>query len=326
MVHTVATNSNPNTTKLCNMKSSIIISLALLVAASVSAQEAPKNKVIITGVRFTYPLVEHWIKGYTADHPGANVVIETRTTTDPSKYDLLIEAYEPEKAVKESRDYLYIGRYALLPVANATSAFTQAYKDKGLTKPLIKQLYFNDILADKDKQQDIKAPYTVYTRLQKAGAPVTFARYFGFEQSNITGKAIAGADEHLLKALLKDSTGLSYSVPGLLYDRQTRQPVTGLAVLPVDLDDNGKVQDSEKIFGNLDAVLTRLEEGDTRNVPVEYLHLSLSKVNTNAEALKFLLWVIEHGQEDLHEYGYLKPEPKRFDTEKEKFEQRAAAR
>ena len=326
MVHTVATNSNPNTTKLCNMKSSIIVSLALLVATSASAQEAPKNKVIITGVRFTYPLVEHWIKGYTADHPGANVVIETRTTTDPSKYDLLIEAYEPEKAVKESRDYLYIGRYALLPVANSTSAFAEAYKDKGLTKPLIKQVYFNDILADKDKQQEIKAAYTVYTRLQKAGAPVTFARYFGFEQSNITGKAIAGADEHLLKALLKDSTGISYSVPGLLYDRQTRQPVTGLAVLPVDLDDNGKVQDSEKIFGNLDAVLARLEEGSTHNVPVEYLHLSLSKVNTNAEALKFLLWVIEHGQEDLHTYGYLKPEPKRFDTEKEKFEQRAAAR
>ncbi|HEY9044253.1 MAG TPA: hypothetical protein VIN08_00070 [Ohtaekwangia sp.] len=304
----------------------VIVYFLLLLASAALAQETSKNKVVITGVRFAYPLVEKWIKDYKADNPSTEVIIETRTTTDPAKYDLLIEAYEPEKSVKDTRDYLYIGRYALLPVANASSAFAKTYHDKGLTNALIKQLYFHDILADKDKKQEVKVPYTIYTRLQKAGAPVTFAHYFGYEQQNITGKAIAGADEHLIKALLKDSTGVSYGTLGLVYDATTRKPLRGIAILPVDLDDNGRVADSEKIFDDADAVIARLEsEEKSKNIPVEYLHLSLSKVNTNPEALKFLLWVIDHGQNDLHAFGYLKPELRRFEIEKEKFEQRAAA-
>jgi ABC-type phosphate transport system substrate-binding protein len=305
---------------------SILVAYFLLLIASASfAQEASSNKVIVTGVRFAYPLVEKWIQNYKAVNPSASISIETRTTTDPTKYDLLIEAYEPERSVKETRDYLYIGRYALLPVANASSAFAKTYHDKGLTNALIKQLYFHDILADKDKRQEIKAPYTIYTRLQKAGAPVTFARYFGYEQQNISGKAIAGADEHLIKALLKDSTGVSYGTLGLLYNPKTRKPLDGLSVLPVDLDDNGRISNDEKIFDDLETVITRLEDDKVKNVPIEYLHISLSKISTNPDALKFLLWIIDNAQEDLHSFGYLKPEIKRFEAEKEKFLQRAAA-
>ena len=303
----------------------IIYFLLLLGSAYVSAQTPENGKVIITGVRFAYPLVEKWIEDYTTANPKANIVIEARTNTDPSSYDLLIEAYEQERSVRETRDYLSIARYALLPVANASSAFAGAYREKGLTSDLIKQIYFHDIYADKEKKQEIKAPYTVYTRLQKAGAPITFARYFGYEQQNIGGKAISGADEHLIKALIKDSIGISYSAPALLYDRVTRKPIEGITILPVDLDDNGRVSENERITGDLDIVLEKLESDDEiKNIPIEHIHLSLSKVSNNPEALKFLLWVIYHGQEDLHAYGYLKPDQKRFDAEKEKFEHRAS--
>jgi ABC-type phosphate transport system substrate-binding protein len=309
------------------MKSFALILIAyflLLFASAVYAQDADKSNVVITGVRFAYPLVEKWIHDYKEANPDANVVIESRTTTDPASYDLLIEAYEPEKSVKETRDYLSIGRYALLPFANASSAFAKIYGEKGLTNGLIKQIYFHDIYADQEKKTEIKAPYTVYTRLQKAGAPITFARYFGYEQQNITGRTIAGADEHLIKAILKDSSGVSYSTPGLLFDQTSRKPHNGLTIIPVDLDDNGRVSDSERITGNLDAVISKLENDDVKNIPVEYLHFSLSKVSNNPEALKFLLWVIYNGQDDLHQFGYLKPDPRRFDEEKEKFEQRAS--
>jgi phosphate transport system substrate-binding protein len=108
-------------------------------------------------------------------------------------------------------------------VANAKSAFAKTYSEKGLTGDLIKQIFFHDIYASKDKLQEIGSSYTVYTRLQKAGAPKTFASCFGYEQQQIKGKSIAGADEHLLKALLKDSTGVSYNNLGLIYDLKPEQ-------------------------------------------------------------------------------------------------------
>ena len=288
------------------------------------AQDASENKVIITGVRFAYPLVEKWIKDYTAEYPKAQVAIETRTITDPEKYDLLIEAYDQEKLAKEGREFISIGRYALLPVANAKSEFAKQYGEDGLNEKTYKQVFFHDIYAEKDKS--ITTPFTIYTRLQKAGAPITFAKYFGYEQQQIKGKTIAGADEHLIKALLKDDTGITYTVPGLAYDLTSRKPTEGIAIIPVDLDGNGKVSKEEKLVENLDQVLDKLEGEKVKNVPVEYIHFSISKNSTNPEAKKFLLWVASHGEKDLRQFGYLKPDAKRLVAEKEKLERFSAVK
>lgn len=292
--------------------------LAIAAFSQTSAQDSNENKVIITGVRFAYPLVDKWIKEYTAANPKAQIVIETRTVTDPAKYDLLIEAYDQEKEVKDTREYISIGRYALIPVANAKSAFAREYADKGLNEKTYKQIFFHDIYAEKDKS--FTTPYTIYTRLQKAGAPLTFAKYFGYEQQNIKGKAIAGADEHLIKALLKDETGITYTTPGLAYDLQSRKPVDGLTIIPVDLDGNGRVSKEEKAVENVDQVIAALEAGKVKNVPIENLHFSIAKNNPNPEAKKFLLWVAANADKDLHQFGYLKADAKRLTEEKEKLE------
>src|SRR5687767_2650468 len=120
----------------------LAIYFLVLTAATVLAQPAEK-KVVITGVRFSYPLLAKWIEAYKVANPNTDIVIETRTTTDPAKYDLLIEAYEPDAQTKEAREFLYLGRYTLLPVANANSAFASEFAEKGLTSDLIKQIYFN---------------------------------------------------------------------------------------------------------------------------------------------------------------------------------------
>ncbi|GGB84157.1 hypothetical protein [Dyadobacter sediminis] len=298
--------------------------LALLSGPFLYAQELSQNKVVITGVRFAYPLLEKWIKAYSSENPQAQLIIETRTITDPEKYDVLIEAYDQERIIKEEREVISIGRYALLPVANSKSEFAKEYAEKGLNEKTYKQLFFHDIYAEKDKS--ITTPFTVYTRLQKAGAPVTFAKYFGYEQQQIKGKTIAGADEHLIKALLKDETGITYTVPGLAYDLNTRKPVDGITVIPVDQDNNGRITKEEKQVDNLDQIIDKLETDKVRNVPVEYIHLSIAKNNSNPEAKKFLLWVASHGEQDLRQFGYLKPEPKRLQNEKEKLERFSAVK
>lgn len=299
------------------MKSFFRLAISLVFISSstgwsqTSDQKQPKV-VIITGTRFTYLLVQKWIDDYNKVNPEVQLIIESRGTNDPSRYDILIEAYEPDEEAKKVRDYLYIARYAILPVANSQSAFAKIYSTKGLNKDLIKQLFFHDITADK---KQIKTPFTVYTRLQKAGAPITFTKYFGYEQKDILGKVIAGSDEHLLKALLRDSIGLSYLPVNLIYDQTTGKPHAGIAVLPIDLDGNGKVGDNEKFYDNLSTVVQRLEEKNAKeifNLPIEYLNLSVSKTDPNPEAIAFLQWVIQNGQNDLHTLGFLKPEQSRL--------------
>jgi ABC-type phosphate transport system substrate-binding protein len=307
-----------------SLVSFLIVYFLLLIASASFGQKQSEKKVVLTGARFTYPLLQKWIKDYKEANPTVEVLIESRSSNDPKHYDLLIEAYELDKDVQEEREVLSIGRYALLPIANSKSALAQTLVEKGLTKDLISQLFFHDIYAGNEKHKDLNYPHTIYTRLQKAGAPLTFANYFGYEQQNINGKSIAGGDEHLIAALLKDSTGVSYNNLGLIYDLNNRQVIKGITVLPVDANDNGRVSKDEHFYSDLDQVIEKLEGEEIKNVPLGYFNISIKKLGYNTEALKFLFWVIYNGQDDLHQYGFLKPSLRRFENEKQKFEQLAS--
>lgn len=286
------------------------------VAQTTSPEKKDQKVVVITGARFSYKLLEKWIDEYSKTHPGVQIIVESRGSADPQKYDILAEVYEHPAEIKEKRQYINVARYVVLPVATATSSFAKVYSKEGLTKQHITQIFFHDIFADKEKEKTIKAPYTVYTRLQKAGVPLIFSRYFGYEQKDIKGTGIAGADTHLIKALLRDSTGVTY-LPSPMIFNESGKPTEGLAVIPVDLNANGKVSDDEKFVDQFDKIASKFEPADQnqfKNVPSDYLHLSVDKQTASAEALAFLKWVNENGQKDLHQFGFFLPEQKRDET------------
>lgn len=293
----------------------------------VVGQTAEQPRIVkVTGARFAYPLLQNWIDKFGRERPDVQVIIESRGSADPTQYDILLEAYEHADEVRQDREYVYIARYAVLPIANSRSQFARVYREKGLTKEIISGVFFHDLFADKSELK-IKAPYTVYTRLQKAGAPIVFSGYFGYEQKDIKGKSIAGADEHLLKALLRDTTGISYAPLSLIFPVSSNKQADGIEVIPVDLNGNGKVSDEEKFPDDLQLIVARLEKGTPntlRNIPVGYLHLSVDKKTASADALAFIEWVITNGINDLHDFGYLNPEPSRLD--KERFEHFSSTR
>jgi ABC-type phosphate transport system substrate-binding protein len=266
----------------------------------------------MTGVRFAYPLIEHWIDQYSKINPNVQIVIEWRGTQDPSQVDILVEAYQHSEDIKTNRDYTYLGRYAILPVANSMSEFARTYAVKGLNTETIKQIFFHDIYADKDKHQPIAAPYTTYTRLQKAGGPLVFAKYFGYEQKDISGKGIAGSDDHLLKAVLRDSTAVAYLPTPVIYSKSGGVPVAGITPIPVDLNGNDRIGDEEKFYGNWSNAFERLSEAtakDIHNIPVEYIHLSVDKKTAKPEAVAFINWIRDNRLGDLKDFGYLPAEP-----------------
>jgi len=291
-------------------------------AFNIQGQSGAQPQVVrVTGARFVYPLLQNWIDRFSKEHPEIQVIIESRGSTDPSQYDVLLEAFEHTDEVRHQREYVYIARYAVLPIANSRSQFASIYRVRGLNKELISGIFFHDLFSDKS-ELDVKAPFTVYTRLQKAGVPIIFSSYYGYEQKDIRGKSIAGADEHLIKALLRDTTGISYAPLSLIYSSTSGKFQEGIDVLPVDLNGNGKVNDEEKFYQDLPSVIARIEKGtpsNLRNIPVAYLHLSVDKKTVSPEAITFISWLINHGGNDLHSFGYLHPEPGRLD--KDKFEQ-----
>src|SRR5688500_3977744 len=101
-------------------------------AVTLSPNQPEQKVIVVTGARFSYKLVEKWIDDYDKVNPNVQIIVESRGSADPLKYDILAEVYEQDVEIKKDREYVNVARYAILPVATAHSSFAKIYADKGL--------------------------------------------------------------------------------------------------------------------------------------------------------------------------------------------------
>jgi phosphate transport system substrate-binding protein len=288
-------------------------SMVVLTTYTATAQQ---SKIIVTGSRFTYPLVERWMAEYTKAHPEIAIKINPRGGVDADSANLIINGHElsPEE-IRPGYRVVNIGRYILLPVASCKNSKVKVYQEKGLDERTTKKIFFDkyDPFADNEvskkdieKEKALLAGLTLYTREQKACAPTTFARYYGFEQADLRGKRIGGDDKHLIQAILKDTSGITYNNPGAIYDLKTRKVKEGLVVLPVDLNNNGKLEADEKIYDNLEVLTAALEQKKLDGIVYGNINLSFPQdLGANKALTEFVLWILKDGQQYIHEYAFL---------------------
>jgi phosphate transport system substrate-binding protein len=294
------------------IKITSIALLSLFFGLSVRAQQS--EKIIVTGSRFTYPLLEKWIVEYKKINPSLNIKINPRGGPDTDSANLIINAHElSEKEIKPGFKVIDVNRYVLVTVANSKSEFAKEYSGKGIKDKEIKKFFFEkwdpfeEEEAKKKKSKAKEGNKTVlYTREQIACAPTTFARHYGFEQKDLVGKGIAGDDKHLIYAVLKDSNGVTYNNLGLVYDLQTRKIKTGLTIIPADLNNNGKLEEEEKFYNTLDEAIAKIEEKNYSEIVVGNVNFSFPQdVAANKDLYNFISWVLNEGAKYNHQYGFL---------------------
>ncbi len=272
------------------------------------AQERKSAGVVISGEPLAESLVNQWIKDYKGEGKQA-IVFEARA----KKSDVSIEFLDSQKSNTKGTAYFSVAKVAILPVAVSHSGIAVELGKKGLTEETLKSLFFEDFFPASGNSAIDGIPHEIYTRLGDKGVPVLFSRFFGFDPLNIKGKAIGGNDLHVLRAMGNDANAVSFNALNLLYDNVGRKPIKGFEILPVDLDGNGKVSKEEAFYTDLDQVLQRLQEidpKDLKNIPVGQLQIAINLETAGSEALSFLKWVLENGQLSLSKYGFLSPEAK----------------
>lgn len=277
--------------------------LALIFSTSVFAAETvpAKETIIISGTKFTYPLIEKWIAEYEKTNPGVNIKLVAKTGNAQS--DLNIIAHQPaENELQPNQEIIYAGRYALLPVTNNNNPILSVINKKGLSKKEVDNLFFD--VVDFNSDEPVEKPKfkaNIYSRENQACASTALAAHFGHLSSEIRGKKVFGDEIYLLSAIKKDSIGLTYNNLGYLYDVNSRSLKDGIALLPVDLKKDAKVL----LNGNLDEVLNVLETSKVETIPVEQIGFVYSEQNNRKEVAEFLKWILTEGQKFNHEKGFL---------------------
>ena len=158
---------------------------------------------------------------------------------------------------------------------------------------------WNEVIKKNASQQ-----IHVYTRSDACGAAEIWAKYLGKNQEDLLGVGVYG-DPGLAEAVKKDVLGIGFNNINYAYDPGTKLPIKGMAILPIDLNDNGLVDSDENFYHNRDEIVAAIAAGKYPSPPARDLYFVSHGKPTNPLVLIFIKWVLSDGQQYVPEAGYI---------------------
>jgi len=258
---------------------------------------AQSSIIKITGTKFPFEIMRQWINAYSKTHPG--IEFQLSKSIPPDSADLMIAAHAfiPGE-LNEDAVVIALNRYAQLPIVNSKRGDLKALQQIGFTREDLKNVYFNT---------DNNSPefFNVYRRDKKVCASRSFAENVTGAQLDVAGALVNGDDRALSAAVKNDVNGISYNNLALIYDLQTRKVADSIAIIPIDLNENGKIDENEKIYETLDDVLTYLSTSTKNIIPQDNVNIVINRRTVSRNALDFIEWILTQGEQYNRNYGFL---------------------
>lgn len=279
------------------------IFISTLFLFQVQAQNHPQQVLKIKGTRLVYPLMRKWISEYKKVHPETTVLISPSSPSD--SIDFSIASYELTPGdLKDDLQGVVVAKYVQLPIVNINRKDLGELQTRGITEEQLKNIFFGQQPVALSAS-NAPSPLELYVRDRPVCAVKAFAGHFGEDPSQINGHGIKGDDEELATAVRNDVNGLSFNNLGFIYDVKTRKISKDLAIIPMDLNKNGKVEPDEQIYATLDNVIEFVERTHHEAFINENVNLTYHKDSQTVAGKEFLKWILTNGQNYNHEFGFL---------------------
>jgi len=135
------------------------------------------------------------------------------------------------------------------------------------------------------------------------------------KQEDLLGSGVYG-DPGLALAVKRDPLGIGFNNLGYIYDSKTRKQLAGIRVLPIDLNNDGKITPEENFYDSIDDLITAVANGKYPSPPARDLYFVANGKPVKPEVLAFLDWILTNGQQYVHEAGYVELLDEKIATEK----------
>ncbi len=100
--------------------------------------------------------------------------------------------------------------------------------------------------------------------------------------------------------------GIGFNNIGYAYDASTKKQVKGLRVVPLDLNNNGKIDEDENFYNSMNDLISAIASGKYPSPPARELYFVFKGNPRNNKVLSaFVRWVLTDGQKYVHEAGYI---------------------
>lgn len=287
-----------------------LIMLAMMWCYSSQAQLATQT-ITISGSQFANPLIGKWTSEYAKANSGVTFkFVKISAKSEPADLKLTVNSLS-KSDVSADESFVNVGRIAILPVTKYDNILFAKQFRNGIKQEELKNIFLQgegEFVIDSEPEQKTEPLYTVYTQTPKSSTASVLISHFGKSDAELNGIIVTGDDKYLIESVLGDSTGVTYSNLGLIYDLNKRTPRSDIKILPIDPDNNGRLKKEELIYDNLDQLITFLESSKSKTIPTDEISFSYNAKNKNPLVADFVNWVVLSGQQFNHQFGFLRTE------------------
>jgi len=271
-----------------------------------------QGTISISGAFALYPLTVKWAEEFKKTHPGIKIDISaggagkgiTDVLSNATDIGLVSRDLTPEEIKKGAVPYS-VTKDAVVPTISASSPFLKDLQARGIKKSALENIFITgNIRSWGQVGVRSNAPIHVYTRSDAAGAAETWAKYFNKKQEDLQGVAVYG-DPGLALAVKKDPAAIGFNNIVYVYDSKTKQATNGVVPLPIDLNNNGKIDADENFYGSIDQVVAAIASGKYPSPPARDLYFVVKGSPKNAAVKEFIKWVLTDGQKFVKDAGYI---------------------
>jgi len=307
------------------VRSGNIVGAFLLCVVVVNGQSCTKDKpptldatgnalsgtIRVSGAWALYPMMVRWSEEFRKVHPGFRIDISAGGAgkgladalgglVDLGMLSRDITAEETSRGAA----LVAVVKDSVFPTLNSSNRQLPKLLQTGIKKSILAALWVGGRSLTWGELSGVAdpTPVQVYTRSDACGAAETWAKYLGGTQADLQGVAVYG-DPGLAEAVKKDPAAIGYNNLNYCFDGKTDRPQEGLAVLPIDLDDNGKLDPGELIQTRT-AALAAVRSGKYPSPPTRELFL-VTKKEFSGPARVFVGWILGAGQRFIPEAGYI---------------------
>lgn len=272
-----------------------------------------KGEIQLSGAFALYPMVVKWAEEFRRIHPKVRIDISAggagKGITDAlaKVVDLGMVSRDiyPQELEKGAFPIAVV-KDAVVPTVNAANPLIAEILAKGLKQEAAKKMWvhntartWGDVLGTGST-----IPVHIYTRSDACGAAETFAAWLGVKQEDLEGTAVFG-DPGVTSVVQRDKIGIGFNNIAYAYDINTKKPYRHIAVMPLDLNGNGKIDPEEDFYSTSTELNAAIADGRYPTPPARNLFLVSNGVPEKPEVLAFLEFILTDGQEYAPEVGYI---------------------
>jgi len=303
-----------------------LINLTLI--PKIKSQEKLEGQITLSGAWALYPMTVKWAEEFRKIHPKVRIDISaggagkgiTDALNNLVDIGMVSRDVYPEETKKGAYKFAVV-KDAVVATVNASNPAIDNILSKGLKKEAGNNIWITG--KYKTWSQAVatssKAPIHIYTRSDACGAAEVWAKYFGKKQEDLLGSGVYG-DPGLALAVKKDPLGIGFNNIGYAYDHNTRRQVAGIKVVPLDVNNNGKIDPEENFYTTIDEIISAIAEGKYPSPPARDLYFVTKGKPGKKAVCVFIRWVLTDGQKYVYEAGYINLSKEKIAQEQKKLE------